>query len=408
MRFAALILTLVLLGGCAPFRPVPVDETDLLQRIDSRTDGDVTVKVAVTTVDEARRLFSSKLAKKKIQPVWIEVENRGESPVWFFPHSIDPDYFPPLEVAWRVHRTWSGKTNRAIDEYFYEQRMPPRVEGGDTESGFVFVGLDQGAKYVPLKVMETGDLVEMEFFVNVPDVRVDYAKVDFGSLYEEYTDLPDEEAVRGWIETLPCCARNLKGTNTGDPINFVLIGTDDAFVTGFLRAGWNVTAELTAGTKTKTATAAIFGKTYEHAPISPLYVYERSQDIGLQKARKSIHHRNHLRLWLAPVTFRGEPVRLGQISRDIGSKLTTKSKTLTTHKIDPDVDDARAMLLLDLVDARVVAGFGFVVGVGERTPDDPGLNLTNDPFFTDGDRLVLFLTETSTDWEDVRSLWAHE
>jgi hypothetical protein len=188
----------------------------------------------------------------------------------------------------------------------------------------------------------------------------------------------------------------------------VLIGSDQAAITGFLRAGWDVTAELTKGTATKTAVSAVFGKTYKYAPISPLYAYERPQDLGLQKARKSIHHRNHLRLWLAPVRFRGDSVWLGQISRDIGSKLTTKSKTLTTHKIDPDVDDARNMLLLDLVDARVVAGFGFLPGIGERTPDDPGLNLTNDPFFTDGYRLVLFLTETSTDWVELRPLWARD
>ena len=69
MRYVAVILAIVLLGSCAPFQPVPLDETDLLQRVDSRTEGDVTVKVAVPTVTEARALFSSKLAKKKIQPV---------------------------------------------------------------------------------------------------------------------------------------------------------------------------------------------------------------------------------------------------------------------------------------------------------------------------------------------------
>lgn len=405
MKLTFLVVVLALLASCAAFRPVPLDQTDLLERVKSRTEGDVTVKIAVPTVDEARALFSSKLAKKLIQPVWIEIENRDDSPVWFFPHSVDPDYFPPLEVAWRVHRPCSRKTNREINAYFYERHMPDKIDGGTTRSGFIFVGLDRGAKYVPLKIMDIGAQIEMEFFFSVNDIRVDYSDVDFDNLYEELTDLPDEEAVRAWVESLPCCTENLKRTNTGDPLNFVLIGSDDALVKGVLRAGWDVTAKLTKGTAAKTATSALFGKTYKYAPISPLYVFERPQDMALQKARKSVHHRNHLRMWLAPVTYRGQAVRVGQISRDIGSKLTTKSKTLTTHRIDPDVDDSRNMLLLDLADARVVDAFGYLPGVGERAPDEPGLNLTNDPFFTDGYRLVLFMTETDVDWDEVRALW---
>ena len=38
--------------------------------------------------------------------------------------------------------------------------------------------------------------------------------------------------------------------------------------------------------------------------------------------------------------YHGKPVWVGQISRDIGSRLTIHSPTLTTHKIDPDVDEA--------------------------------------------------------------------
>ena len=66
----------------------------------------------------------------------------------------------------------------------------------------------------------------------------------------------------------------------------------------------------------------------------------------MQKARGSVDERNHLRLWLAPVTFRGEDVWVGQISRGIGIKLS--SKTVVTHKIDPIIDEARYYLVVDL------------------------------------------------------------
>jgi len=52
-----------------------------------------------------------------------------------------------------------------------------------------------------------------------------------------------------------------------------------------------------------------------------------------------VNLRNHMRLWRAPVNLNSTPVWVGQISRDIGVHLT--SKTITTHKIDPDVDGAR-------------------------------------------------------------------
>jgi len=40
-----------------------------------------------------------------------------------------------------------------------------------------------------------------------------------------------------------------------------------------------------------------------------------------------------------------------------------------------------------------VAAFGFVGGVGAAPIDAPRGNLTGDPYFTDGLRIVLFLSE---------------
>lgn len=85
------------------------------------------------------------------------------------------------------------------------------------------------------------------------------------------------------------------------------------------------------------------------APVSPLYVFGRPQDIALQKARNNISLRNHLRVWRAPFTVEGQNVWVGQISRDIGSKLTTQSWSFTTPRISPEVDQDRYYLLQDLL-----------------------------------------------------------
>ena len=79
-----------------------------------------------------------------------------------------------------------------------------------------------------------------------------------------------------------------------------------------------------------------------------------------------------------------------------------KSPTLTTHKIDPDIDDARDVLILDLVFMQSLAAYGYVTGVGAATPDEPRGNLTGDPYFTDGLRAVLFLSEDRVPLEELR------
>ncbi len=73
-----------------------------------------------------------------------------------------------------------------------------------------------------------------------------------------------------------------------------------------------------------------------------------SQDGATQKVRATINERNHARFWLTPIRFRGKEVWIGQISRDIGVKFTLKSPTISTHVIDPDVDEARRYFAEDL------------------------------------------------------------
>jgi hypothetical protein len=93
---------------------------------------------------------------------------------------------------------------------------------------------------------------------------------------------------------------------------------------------------------------------------------------------------------MSRATYQGLPVWIGQISRDIGVRFT--AKTITTHKIDPDVDETREYLLENLAYAQSLKAFGYVRGVGEVSPDSPRGNLTGDPWFTDGYRLVLWVS----------------
>ena len=88
------------------------------------------------------------------------------------------------------------------------------------------------------------------------------------------------------------------------------------------------------------------------------------------------------------------------------------SPTLTTHVIDPNVDEAREHLLQSLLVAGVVLRFGFTEGMPRATPGKPAFNLTGDPYYTDGLRLVVELTgqmdtapdeATFLDWQEIEA-----
>lgn len=140
----------------------------------------------------------------------------------------------------------------------------------------------------------------------------------------------------------------------------------------------------------------LLGSQYRYSPVSGLYLFGRSQDVALQRSRRSINERLHLRLWLTPLRFRGKSVWVGQVSRDIGVRFTTKTWNLTTHRVDPDVDESRDYVIEDLMQAGRVEATGYVDGVGECNHTAPRHNLTGDPYFTDGKRAVILLSTLRT------------
>jgi len=102
--------------------------------------------------------------------------------------------------------------------------------------------------------------------------------------------------------------------------------------------------------------------------------------------------------------FKGRPVFVGQVSRDIGVRFTTKTWPPVTHKIDPDIDEARHSVIEDLLFSQSLAKVGFVKGVGRATPSKPRTNLTEDTYFTDGLRAVLILDHGPVSLNQMRTI----
>ncbi len=383
--------------------PRPIEKVPFHERALTQYEDNIRITAAVPSARESKRLFDVNLYGDGIQPIWLEIENNDEEPVWILPVGIDPQYYSPIEASLLNHFRYSKMANRKMDRYFYEQGKVIRIDPKSVRSGFVFTTLDEGTKgFIVDLVGEDHEVRTFTFFINVPGLRVDHHKVEFEDLYSEEEIVSyDEKGLRKALEQLPCCTTNKKGTNYGDPLNLVVVGnTEDVFHT-FIRSGWDETETVNAISGWKMALSFLFGGEYRYSPVSALYVYDRSQDIALQKVRESIHERNHLRLWMAPMRYEGKPVWIGQISRDIGVRWTLKSKGLLTHKIDPDVDEARDYLSQDLWYSQGLVKFAFVEGVGAAPITKPRQNLTGDPYFTDGHRSVLWVSSDPIEFEDV-------
>lgn len=401
------LLIYAVLTGCASFDPKPLDELDYVNRMQFQERDDVKVTVSVLTRQESKAAFGKNINKALIQPVWIDIENNSQKPLWLMLHGLDPNYFSAREAA--ALARGSSRSNDKIDRYFDQLAIDQFVPVGGSTSGFVFSNLKQGTKEVRVRLLGDQTLLDFDFYVTVPGLRADWQRVDFENIYseEEITDFEDPAELRSVLEEFLCCTTKKNGSGSGDPINLVVIAPNEDSLLGFIKAGWDEAEIISTGSSWRTAKSFLTGQEYKYSPISALYIFERPQDISLQKARDTINERNHLRLWLTPWRYQGAAVFIGGISRDIGVFWTTRTWNLTSHAIDSEVDEARNYVTEDLATAQALSTYGFVDGVGEITPANPKENLLGTPWWTDGRRAVLILSDTPVPLEEVGRLdWA--
>jgi hypothetical protein len=401
--FGSLWLLIFALGcGGRSFQPVPLDEVSFRDRAVTQESHGIRVTAAVPSAGESRELFASRLYSRGVQPIWLEIENGRDVPVSFLPVGLDPEYYTPIETSFVNPATLDVDRGGNVARYFIDRGMGLVVGPGETESGFVFTPVDEGTKSFNVDIVDAEDDYRFSFFIPVPGLKLDHHEVDWASRLasRDAFELIDEGEIVGLLEAMPCCTTDEGGVDQGDPLNLVVIGTPDDVYYAFMRAGWDETETIHRASLWKTAASFLSGGEYRYSPISSLYVFGRRQDVAFQKARENIHERNHLRLWMTDARWEGLPVWIGQISRDIGVRFT--SRTITTHKIDPDVDETREFLLEDLAYAQSLAKFAYVEGVGAAPLDAPRRNLTGDPYFSDGYRIVLWVAAEPVSIDEVQ------
>jgi hypothetical protein len=180
-----------------------------------------------------------------------------------------------------------------------------------------------------------------------------------------------------------------KEGNPGDMVNFLILGDEDQMKKVFRTAGWvkvdaNVESAVVAG-----IIASMSKESYLTMPMSPLYLFGRTQDYGWAHAEPIavVASRNHLRIWKAPFAVNGQTLWVGAATHDIGFEKDQRNNGIT-HKIDPDIDLERNYV------EKTLSSTGLVAEVSHFTPSNPlkeARTATGGSFHSNGQVLVLKL-----------------
>jgi len=167
----------------------------------------------------------------------------------------------------------------------------------------------------------------------------------------------------------------------GDPINIALIGSQADVIHAMLEAKWFPADPITLETSLRIAVDSVFRKPDDEAPVSPLFLFGRKQDLAFeQPVGDSPRQRHHVRFWRWDEKRDDREVWFGSVTFDerVGLSHTTGQ---ITHHIGADVDAERDRLIAGLQTSRQTEKVYWVNGFHKELS---GKNGGGDPWHTDG------------------------
>jgi hypothetical protein len=176
----------------------------------------------------------------------------------------------------------------------------------------------------------------------------------------------------------------------GDPINLAVLGSEAELDQAMRASGWTRADEITLASSGKIIGSTLFRRSYDEAPVSPLFLFGHQQDIAYQQEVKgNPAKRHHVRFWrcpdgwLLPGGHRADWMAAGTFDRAVGFSLFTLQ---VTHKIDANTDIERDHIVSTLKDAQT----GVTVDViGDFSTGYHSRNGGGDNIETDGDLPII-------------------
>lgn len=181
----------------------------------------------------------------------------------------------------------------------------------------------------------------------------------------------------------------------GDPVNLALMGSAEQIAAAMGAAGWRRADPVTLATSWRIVTSTIRRRSYDEAPVSPLYLFGRMQDFAYQQeVAGNPAQRHHVRFWkcpdgwLLPGGRHVDWLAAGTFDTAVGLSLFTLQ---VTHRIDADTDIERDHIVASLrgaVAVRVDVIADFATGYHAR-------NGGGDSIRTDGDLPIIDVREVT-------------
>lgn len=174
----------------------------------------------------------------------------------------------------------------------------------------------------------------------------------------------------------------------GDPVNVALEGSKEDLVKAMLAAGWFPADPVTLASSVRIAVDTVLRRPDDAAPVSPLYLFGRVQDLAFeQPVPGGPRHRHHVRFWRWDQLRNGLPVWFGAVTYDerAGLNYTTGQ---VTHHIGADVDAERDRIVADLQKAGWSGGVAWIADFHRQRE---GRNGGGDLWRTDGRLAVVRL-----------------
>lgn len=178
----------------------------------------------------------------------------------------------------------------------------------------------------------------------------------------------------------------------GDPVNLALLGEEGAIHEAMRGAGWTRADDVDAASSWRIILSTITRRSYDEAPVSPLFLFGRMQDFAYQQeVEGNPAKRHHVRFWRTPEGWllpggrRVDWLAAGTFDRAVGFSLFTLQ---ITHKIDADTDVERDHIVRTVLDSGVPAVVDVIrdFSTGYHSRNGGGDTIT-----TDGDLPVLAL-----------------
>jgi undecaprenyl-diphosphatase len=208
-----------------------------------------------------------------------------------------------------------------------------------------------------------------------------------GKAQQEPVTLQEGDVPTTLFSYVPRSSEDILG-RPEEPINVILIGSDEDLRRGFQEAGWLPADPITIASSWRLLIAELFGRPDPRAPGLPVFWDARPNPFSFERPTpaNTAQERHHLHLWNTRFSVGGRPVWLGTVHLDKKGELTP-GVPIPIHEIDPAIDKERDGL------GSSLASTSCVDHIRDVSVTEPmlGQNALRSPFFTDGKAIVVNL-----------------